>query len=144
MTALLEWQAKRLLAVAGIRNPDGGIASDARAAREVAERVGFPCAVKGQVRRGDRAGLDLIARADDVGELTKAVDKMLSSEAHGQVVTSVLIESWLPIEDEVYVAVTSDLRRRVSVFLLSAAGGLPIASSGAPQTVNTQTVALTG
>lgn len=126
MTALLEWQAKRLLAVAGIRIPDGGIASDARAAREVAERVGFPCAVKGQVRRGDRAGLGLIARADDVGELAKAVDKMLSSEAQGQVVTSVLIESWLPIEDEVYVAVTSDLRRRVSVLLLSAAGGTGI------------------
>lgn len=130
MTALLEWQAKRLLAAAGVAVPDGETASTLAAARAVAARVGFPCAVKGQVRRGDRAGIGLVARADDDAQLTRLATRMLASEISGQAVPSLLVEPWLSIEDEVYVAVSTDLQRRVPVLLLSTAGGSGVEGRG--------------
>jgi len=43
---LYEYQSKKLLAEAGIRVPDGGIATKPEAAGEIAQRLGKPVVLK--------------------------------------------------------------------------------------------------
>ncbi len=123
MTALLEWQAKALLASAGIAVPDGGVATDVTSAVAVAERIGFPCAVKGQVRRGDRAAVGLVQRAGDADAIARVTAEILGSSAAGEPVGAVLVERWHDLDEELYLAVASDLDRRVPTLLTMASGG---------------------
>lgn len=123
MTALVEWQAKRLLADAGVLVPEGRVVLADEDVRAAAAEVGLPCAVKAQVRVGDRAASGLVRRADDVDEAAAARAAMVGSVVAGQPVGTVLLEPWLPLEAELYVAVLSDLEARVPVLLTSMVGG---------------------
>jgi len=130
MTALLEWQAKRLLADAGVLLPEGRLAARGDDVRAVASAVGLPCAVKAQVRAGDRAGAGLVRRAATPEEAEEAATAILGASLAGQPVESVLLEPWLPLEEQLYVAVLSDLEARVPVLLTSSAGGSGIEGRG--------------
>lgn len=123
MTALLEHEAKSLLRLAGVVVPEGEVASDVPGAVAVGDRLGYPVAVKAQVRSGHRGDRGLIARATDADELARATGGMLGTDVDGHPVGRVLVERWQDVDQEWYVAVVSDTTIRRPCLLTSRAGG---------------------
>jgi succinyl-CoA synthetase beta subunit len=123
VTALLEHEAKSLLRRAGLAVPEGEVASDAPGALAAGDGLGYPVALKAQVRSGHRADRGLIARADDAHELLRAADGMLGREVDGERVVSVLVERWQELAEEWYLAVVSDTTVRRPCLLTSRSGG---------------------
>ncbi|MHB1208685.1 MAG: acetate--CoA ligase family protein [Acidimicrobiales bacterium] len=74
-----EHEAKSLLSHAGLRVPDGGVASDVDTALEVAARIGYPVILKiasAQIlHKSDVGG---VAMVSDEQELTRAYEQMLT------------------------------------------------------------------
>ncbi len=123
---LFEYEAKEILSKYELPIPTGGIADCPAQAREIAERVKAPVAVKAQVLvagRG-RAGGILFANSPDEAEL--ASRKLLGAEIKGCRVQSVLVEQKLAIAKELYLGITVDRSCRCYVAIASSQGGVEI------------------
>jgi succinyl-CoA synthetase beta subunit len=126
---LTEHSGKRLLASVGIAVPKGVLVTGAR---DAARRIdAFPVAVKAQVAAGGRGKAGGIRRCASAGEAEAAISEILGMEFAGERPRAVLIEPWLDISRELYLAVTVDGRAGGYVVLYSPAGGVEI-ESGAP------------
>jgi len=126
MARLLEYQGKALFKGKGIPVPEGGVAHNAEEALAVAEKLGFPVAVKAQVHAGGRGKAGAILFAEDPASLAQAVRDLLARQIHGAPVEEVLIEKKAAVEKELYVAITADPSRRQPVAIFSARGGVDI------------------
>ncbi len=123
---LLEYQAKEIFREYGIPTPDGGVAASPEEAKTVAERIGFPVAVKAQLLVGGRGKAGGILFAKTPEETAQASRRLLERSIKGINVTEVLVEEKLHIEDEIYVGVVIDRRSRSHVVLVSSEGGVNI------------------
>jgi acetate---CoA ligase (ADP-forming) len=105
---LAEGAAKEMLRDAGISVPDGGEASDADACVAIAERVGWPVAVKlsgpGVPHKTDVGGLAL--DVTDETELREAVARLLSVPVDGR--ARILVERMAGPGVELLMAVRTD------------------------------------
>ena len=72
-----EYQAKELLAAAGVPVPRGGAAFTAVEARSVAERLGGRVVVKAQIHAGGRGKGGGVKVVSDAAEAERAADAML-------------------------------------------------------------------
>jgi len=120
-----EHAAKPLLKAAGIKVPDGGLASSADEAAAIAEKIG-PCVVKAQVptgKRGKAGGIALAATPEEAGS---EATRILALEIAGFPVKSVLVEQQVPIAHEFYAAVLNDSDTKGPLLLFSAEGGMDI------------------
>jgi len=133
-----EYQARDLLAAAGIPVPPGRVVTSAAEAddayRTVTAEAGTDLAViKAQVHAGGRgkAGFVQLARSSD--EARKAADFMFSNRMvsaqtgpDGLKVTRVLVAAGVDIEKEYYLAITTDRETRRNMLIASAEGGVEI------------------
>ena len=128
-----EYQAKTLLAVAGVSVPRGEPAFTADEARAAAERLGGRVVVKAQIHAGGRGkggGVKLVSGA---AEAERAAEAMLGTTlvtaqtgSGGRRVGRLLIEEGLDIERELYVGLVIDRELARPVLMASRAGGMDI------------------
>jgi succinyl-CoA synthetase beta subunit len=122
---LLEHQAKRQFARAGIEVPPGRLARNPEEAAEAARELGR-VAVKAQVPIGGRGKAGGIAVVDTPEEARREAARILAMDIRGYPVRSLWCEAGLEIAHELYLGITLDRDRRRLALILSAAGGMEI------------------
>ncbi|HWI21902.1 MAG TPA: ADP-forming succinate--CoA ligase subunit beta [Baekduia sp.] len=123
---LLEYQGKQLFARHGIPVPAGEPATEVEQAVAAAERIGYPCAIKAQVKIGGRGKAGGIKIATDTGEAREAAAAILGMDIKGFTVHEVWIEAASEIEAEYYAAVIFDRSAKKPLVMLSTKGGMDI------------------
>ncbi len=128
-----EYQAKTLLAAAGVSVPRGAPAFTAGEARAVAARLGGRVVVKAQIHAGGRGkggGVKVVADAAEAERAAQAMLGMTLVTAQtgpgGRRVGRLLIEEALDIERELYVGLIIDRALARPVLMASRAGGMDI------------------
>ena len=123
---LYEYQGKQFLGSFGVPVPAGEVASTTAEAVAAAEALGYPVAVKAQVRVGGRGKAGGIRLADDATSARAAAEAILGMDIHGHRVERVWVERASEIASEHYVSFTLDRSARMHLGLLSARGGVDI------------------
>jgi succinyl-CoA synthetase beta subunit len=123
---LLEYQGKQLLAKHGVAIPEGGHADTVPAAVEVAEKVGYPCVIKAQVRIGKRGKAGGIKIANDRDEALKHAEAILGMDIRGFTVHEVWVERASKIDAEYYASIILDRSEKKLLVMLSRMGGMDI------------------
>jgi succinyl-CoA synthetase beta subunit len=128
MARIFEYQGKEILGKVGIPVPKGKCVASADEAREVAEKIGKPVAVKAQVWATGRFKAGGIKFANTPQEAERAARELIGSEVKGLRVEKVLVEEQLEVEGEFYVGVTVSNSYKVKgpVLILSTEGGTSI------------------
>jgi succinyl-CoA synthetase beta subunit len=130
MARLYEYQGNLLLKACKVFIPQGEVASTAQEAKEIAERIGKPVAIKSQVWTGGRGKAGGIKFAEHPLDAQIVANQLLGSEIKNLKVEKVLVEEKLDIEKEYYVGVIIDasIEVRAPVVMLSTEGGMDIES----------------
>ncbi len=123
---LFEYEAKNILASHGVPVPQGGLASNARQAHEIALRLKMPVVVKAQVLVAGRGKAGGILFAGSVEETERTAQKLLSMQIKGITVKSVWIEEKIQVKRELYFGLTTDRFRKQYVAIASGTGGVDI------------------
>jgi succinyl-CoA synthetase beta subunit len=131
---LHEYQAKQLFAEYGLPVSKGFVVDSPEEAAAAAERLGgSKWVVKAQVHAGGRGkggGVKLITTLDEVKEFTRQwLGKNLvtyQTDANGQPVSKVLVETCSNIAQELYLGAVIDRSSRRLVFMASTEGGVEI------------------
>jgi len=110
-----EFQAKKLLGEYGVPVPKGRVASTPEEARQIAQELGRPVAVKAQVHAGGRGKAGGIKTAKNADEAEQVAGEILGMRlvtpqtgAEGRLVRRVLVEEQTPIERELYLSLLVD------------------------------------
>jgi succinyl-CoA synthetase beta subunit len=123
---LHEYQAKQILARAGIPTPDGRLATSPEEAEAAAKAIAAPVAVKAQVHAGGRGKAGGIKVAKTPAEARAHASTILHMQIKGLRVRKVLVERGAQIASELYLGITLDRDRRRPVVMLSTVGGMDI------------------
>ncbi len=131
---LHEYQGKQLFAEYGLPVSKGFAASTPEEARAAAERIGGDVwVVKAQVHAGGRGkagGVKLVKSLDDVEAFARAQlgTRLVTyqTDAKGQPVSKILVESCTDIARELYLGAVVDRATRRIVFMASTEGGVDI------------------
>ncbi len=131
---LHEFQAKKLFAEYGLPVSAGIVASSAASAVTAAERIGGGrWAVKAQVHAGGRGKAGGVKVADSLDEVRAFAERWIGgrlvtaqTDARGQPVNSIYVESCVGIERELYLGAVIDRGSRRVVFMASTEGGVEI------------------
>ncbi len=132
-----EFQARQLLADAGIPVPPGNMVTSAGDARRAAESVfaagGRLVVVKAQVHAGGRGKAGFVKLVKSPDEAHEAATFMLANRMvspqtppEGLEVRRLLVAEAVDIDREFYVAITVDRARRTNTLIASAEGGVEI------------------
>ncbi|WP_031434453.1 ADP-forming succinate--CoA ligase subunit beta [Methylomarinum vadi] len=129
-----EYQAKQLFREFGIPVPNGGHATSALQAEQVAtDLAGDGWVVKAQIHAGARGKAGGVRFANNAAEVRQHADQMLGTRlatiqttAEGLPVESVMIEQTNPIKREFYLSLLVDRATERVMFVASAAGGMDI------------------
>ncbi|OLD11319.1 MAG: succinate--CoA ligase subunit beta [Chloroflexi bacterium 13_1_40CM_3_70_6] len=123
---LHEYQAKVVLARAGIPVPEGRIAASAQEAEDAARAIGASVAVKAQVHVGGRGKAGGIRIARTPADARAAASAILGMEIKGLRVEKVYVERAADVRSELYLGIALDRDRRRPVVMLSTVGGMDI------------------
>ncbi|WP_439102593.1 ADP-forming succinate--CoA ligase subunit beta [Congregibacter sp.] len=131
---LHEYQGKRLFAEYGLPVSTGHAVDSPQAAVEAADLIGGDMwVVKAQVHAGGRGkagGVKLVKTKDEIADFTSHwLGKNLvtyQTDANGQPVSKILVESCTDIADELYLGAVVDRSSRRIVFMASTEGGVEI------------------
>ena len=123
---LHEYQAKQLLARAGISIPEGRIATTPEEAEAAARAIGGTVVVKAQVHAGGRGKAGGIKVAKTPAEAREHASAILHMRIKGLRVRRVYVERGAQIAKELYLGITLDRDRRRPVVMLSTVGGMDI------------------
>src|SRR4051812_17179584 len=123
---LLEYQGKQLFARHGIPVPDGRPARTVDEAVSAAKEVGFPCAIKAQVKIGGRGKAGGIKISKDEDEAREHAGAILGMDIKGLTVHEVWIEGASQIEAEDYASIVFDRGAKAPLIMLSTQGGMDI------------------
>ncbi len=128
-----EYQAKNLLANAGVPVPRGEPALTAPDARAVAERLGGRVVLKAQIHAGGRGKGGGVKVVSDAAEAERTAEAMLGmtlvtaqTGPAGRKVGRLLIEEALDLDRELYVGIVIDRALACPVLMASRAGGMDI------------------
>jgi succinyl-CoA synthetase beta subunit len=138
-----EFQARELLARAGIAVPPGVVATTPAEAKRAMERLGVPkVVVKAQVHAGGRGKAGGVKLADSPEQAERVAGQILGMKIKGLVVAKVLVVPATDIASEAYVGVIVDRATRSPVFMVSPAGGIDIEEVAAktPEEIFKETV----
>ncbi|ULK99775.1 ATP-grasp domain-containing protein [Bradyrhizobium sp. I71] len=127
---IAEAQGKALLRSAAIATPSSQELRSLDEAR--ACRIALPVAVKAQVAAGGRGKAGGIRKASSASELESAFEAIMGMRFAGEAPSSVLVESWLDIDRELYLAVAIDSRIGGFNVLYSPRGGVNIENGPLP------------
>ena len=131
---LLEYQAKDILAKAGISVPAGIVIDDRMDVRMVLSYLGISEGVlKAQISAGGRGisgGIKIVHSAEEAGTAVKRLigSRLVTPQTgpNGIVVRKVLFEELVSVEKEYYLGITVDRSLGVPVIILSSEGGKSI------------------
>jgi succinyl-CoA synthetase beta subunit len=122
-----EYQARELLARAGVPVPPGIVATTPADVKRAAERLGVPkVVVKAQVHAGGRGKAGGVKLASSPDEAERVAATILGMTIKGLVVGRVLVVPATDIASEAYVGVIVDRASRSPVMMVSPAGGIDI------------------
>jgi succinyl-CoA synthetase beta subunit len=128
-----EFQAKAILAEAGVPIPRGRVAASPAEARAVAQELGGPVVVKAQIHAGGRGkggGVKLAQTPDEAEQVASRILGMMlrthQTGPEGQRVKRVLVEEAMGIRRELYLGIVIDRAGGLPVLMASAAGGMDI------------------
>jgi succinyl-CoA synthetase beta subunit len=123
---LLEYQGKQLFARHDIPVPDGRHARTVEEAVAAAKEIGFPCAIKAQVKIGGRGKAGGIKIADDEERAREHSSAILGMDIRGFTVHELWIEGASEIEAELYASIIFDRSAKKPLIMLSTRGGMDI------------------
>jgi succinyl-CoA synthetase beta subunit len=130
---LHEYQAKDMLARAGVPIPKGGVAHTVDEARAQATELGGRVVVKAQVHAGGRGkggGVKLVDSPDEAAQVASALlgSQLVTPQTgkEGVPVGSVLVEETIDIASELYLAMLVDGGMGLPIVMASEAGGMDI------------------
>ncbi|MCH7839025.1 MAG: ADP-forming succinate--CoA ligase subunit beta [Planctomycetes bacterium] len=128
-----EYQARELLAEAGVAVPDSHVVQTVDAAAEAYAKIGGRVVVKAQVFAGGRGKAGFVKLCDSAEQVREAAGFMLANRmvspqtgSDGIAVKRLLIAGAVDIESEYYAAVVVDRSRRRPVVMVSREGGVEI------------------
>lgn len=129
-----EYQAKSILSRYGVPVPKGKIVTSSKDAQAVAREIGGDVwVVKAQIHAGGRGKAGGVKVAKKLSEVVQYVEEMLGKKlvthqtgSAGKVVTQVLIEQGLAIDQELYLGIVLDRRKSRLVVMASREGGVEI------------------
>ena len=121
-----EYQAKRLLANAGVPIPEGDVAETSAEAAKIAEKLGCKVVIKSQVHVGGRGKAGGVKLADDPKSAEEMANQIIGMSIKGIKVKKVLVETAADIAQEFYLGIVIDRAVRCPVIIASAAGGVEI------------------
>lgn len=128
-----EYQAKDLLREYGIPTTNGGVATSAKEAAEIAKELGGKVVVKAQIHAGGRGKGGGVKVVDGAEEARAAAEGMLGKPLityqtgpEGQVVSKVLVEGAVGIASELYLGMVVDRATEKVAFMASTEGGVEI------------------
>ncbi|MCH4208542.1 ADP-forming succinate--CoA ligase subunit beta [Bifidobacterium sp.] len=125
---LYEYQARKLLDEQSIATPKAIFAQNSHEVADAAERIGYPCVIKAQVKighRGQAGGVKLAASRD---EAILAAEQILPMSIHGHKTSGVLVAEAKNILHEYYVSISLDRTSRDFDVLATANGGTEVES----------------
>jgi len=123
---LLEFEGKKIFQEAGIPLLPGQVAYNLKEAIAVADELGYPVVVKGQILHGGRGKAGLIKVVKDQKELKELTPKILAGTIKDMKVQNVLIEKAAKIANELYISTMFDTYSREIIFIMSTEGGVDI------------------
>src|SRR5256712_7852351 len=123
---LHEYQAKQLLARAGITIPEGRIATTPEEAEAAARALGGTVVVKAQVHAGGRGKAGGIKVSTSRNGARGAASAILHMRIKGLRVRKVYVECAASIAKELYLGITLDRDRRRPAVMFSTVGGIDI------------------
>ncbi|KFF31237.1 succinyl-CoA synthetase, beta subunit [Bifidobacterium bombi DSM 19703] len=123
---LYEYQARELLTAQNIATPDALYAKTSQEAVAAAERIGFPCVVKAQVKIGHRGQAGGVAMVNDAVEVERACARILPMSIGGHQVNGVLVAAAKNVLHEYYVSISLDRSSRDFDVLATANGGTEV------------------
>jgi succinyl-CoA synthetase beta subunit len=123
---LFEYQGKQFLARFAVPVPSGAVADTPAEAAAAAERLGYPAAVKAQVRVGGRGKAGGIRIGHDAAEVEAHARAILGMDIRGHTVQRVWVERGADVAEEYYASFTIDRPGRQYLGLVSARGGVDI------------------
>ena len=134
---LYEHEAKAILADCGVLIPQGGLATSPKQARDIAERLKLPVAVKSQVLVGGRGKAGGILFAETAKETENAAATLLQTQIKEVHVKQVLVEEKISIKKELYFGITIDRLNQCYVAVASETGGTEIEeiAAGSPERI---------
>lgn len=123
---LHEYQAKNVFADAGIPTPASELAEDVDSVIAACEEIGYPVAIKAQVRVGGRGKAGGIELVENESEARQAAGSILGMDLKGLTVERVLVEEAVDFTNELYVGITMDRSAARPVAMVSTKGGVDI------------------
>src|SRR5215218_4200037 len=121
-----EYEARKIVELAGIPVTKYGFCTSAEEARKVAEEIGGPTVVKSQVLTGGRMKAGGVKFADTPDEAAQHAEEILELEIGGHMPVGVLVDPKAEVEQEYYAAVLWDGRAKRPMMLFSDMGGIDI------------------
>jgi succinyl-CoA synthetase beta subunit len=128
MSKIPEYQGKELLRKAGVKVPEGAIATSPEEAKAIAQKIGTPVVIKAQVLATGRFDAGGVKFADNPDEAFTMANEMLGVRIKEFLVKKVLVEEKLNLEHEYYAGVVVDASVKVKapVLVFSTEGGTGI------------------
>lgn len=122
---LTEPQAKSILSKYGFTVPEGQVAHDPETAEQAANKLG-DVAVKVLIPAWGRGKKGGVKRSSDPQQARAIAQQFLSGDFAGHPVREVLVEQFIPLEQEYYLSVTNSRSTRGPVAIVSSKGGVDI------------------
>ena len=123
---LYEYQARELLEEQGIPTPKAIYAQNSHEVAEAAEKLGYPCVVKAQVKIGHRGQAGGVKLAKTRDEAILDSEAILPMTIHKHKVNGVLVAEGKNILHEYYVSISVDRTSRDYDVLATANGGTEV------------------
>jgi len=121
-----EYEARRIVELAGIPVTQYGFCTTPEEAREAAEQIGGPVVIKSQVLTGGRMKAGGVKFADTPGEAAEHAEAILALEINGHIPRGVLVDPKAEVKQEYYAGVVWDGTAKRPLMLFSDMGGIDI------------------
>src|SRR6478735_1061318 len=121
-----EYEARKIVELAGIPVTKYGFCTSAEEARRVAEEIGGPTVVKSQVLTGGRMKAGGVKFADTPEEAAEHAEAILALEINGHMPRGVLVDPKAEVKQEYYAGVVWDGTAKRPLMLFSDMGGIDI------------------
>jgi len=119
---LFEYQGKDIFSRYNIPTPQRSLIRK----EEDVNNLAYPVMLKAQTLMGGRGKAGGIKKADTAHEARKIVKDILTLTIKGQQVNGVLAEECIPIDQEVYIAITIDKQLNKPLLVASPVGGVDV------------------
>ncbi|MEQ6378415.1 succinate--CoA ligase subunit beta [Bacillaceae bacterium S4-13-56] len=121
---LFEYEGKELYQKYRIPTPKGAVISDLSMVDRLA--IDHPVVIKAQVLQGGRGKAGGIKKAHNQAATLHLVKEMMNQPLKDEIVTKLLIEEQIPIQQELYLGITIDDVKGTPVIIACAQGGMDI------------------